>query len=89
MSALLDIRGLSIVHDGPAGQRTLLSGIDLSVGEAETVGIVGESGSGKSMTAKAVMQLLPPRVYARGEIFYDGRELLSAGEKAMAPLRGR
>ena len=89
MTALLDIRGLTVTHDGPLGPRTLLSEIDLGIGEAETVGIVGESGSGKSMTAKAVMQLLPPRVRATGSIRHRGRELLGIGERAMSQLRGR
>ncbi len=89
MTALLEISNLSIVHDGPNGSKTLLSAIDLSVGEAETVGIVGESGSGKSMTAKAVMQLLPPHVAARGSIRFRGEELLGTGERRMGQLRGR
>ncbi|MEQ1768272.1 MAG: ABC transporter ATP-binding protein [Devosia sp.] len=89
MTALLEIDNLSIVHDGPAGTKTILSAVDLSVGEAETVGIVGESGSGKSMTAKAVMNLLPPHVTARGSIRYRGDDLLAAGERRVEQLRGR
>jgi peptide/nickel transport system ATP-binding protein len=85
---ILDIRGLSVTHRAPQGPRRLLSDVDLRVGEAETVGIVGESGSGKSLTAKAVMQLLPPQLSVQGKVLYRGEDLLAAGERRMAALRG-
>ncbi len=88
MTDILDIRQLSILHAGPQGQRTLLSDVELTVGEAETVGIVGESGSGKSLTAKAVMQLLPQQFSVRGEIRYRGENFVAAGERRMTALRG-
>ncbi len=87
-SPLLAIKGLHVVHADRNGPRTILSGIDLDIHAGETVGIVGESGSGKSMTAKAVIGLLPPRVTATGSIRFRGQELLGAGEKAVADLRG-
>jgi peptide/nickel transport system ATP-binding protein len=87
-STLLAIKGLVVTHDDHARSRTLLSGIDLEIREGETVGIVGESGSGKSMTAKAVIGLLPPRVNATGSIRFRGRELIGAKERVMAGLRG-
>jgi peptide/nickel transport system ATP-binding protein len=85
---LLAISNLSVSHADRHGPRAILAGIDLEVHEGETVGIVGESGSGKSMTAKAVMGLLPPRVTARGSIRFRGQELVGAGERAVARLRG-
>ncbi len=85
---LLTIKDLVVTHADHSGPRTILSGIDLDISEGETVGIVGESGSGKSMTAKAVMGLLPPRVTAAGSIRFRGRELVGAGEGAFAKLRG-
>jgi len=87
-AALLSIRNLVVTHADHQGSKTILSGIDLDVHEGETVGIVGESGSGKSMTAKAVIGLLPPRVTAAGSIRFRGRELVGVGEAAMAKLRG-
>lgn len=87
-ATLLSVRGLVVTHADRAGPRTILSGIDLDVHEGETVGIVGESGSGKSMTAKAVMGLLPPRVTASGSIRFRDQELVGAGEAKMASLRG-
>jgi peptide/nickel transport system ATP-binding protein len=88
MSALLEIADLSIAAEAATGPRTILSSVDLVIGEGETVGIVGESGSGKSMTAKAVMGLLPPRVKARGSIRYHGRELLTLSDREMGRIRG-
>jgi peptide/nickel transport system ATP-binding protein len=85
---LLVVDGLTVTHAAPTGPRTILSGVDLVVRRGETVGIVGESGSGKSMTAKAVMGLLPPRLTAGGSIRFRGEELLGLPERQMARLRG-
>jgi peptide/nickel transport system ATP-binding protein len=65
-----------------------VSEFDLFVRRGETVGIVGESGSGKSMTARALIGLLPPGVSARGEVIYAGRNLLELPERALSKLRG-
>ncbi|MGH6880624.1 MAG: ATP-binding cassette domain-containing protein, partial [Hypericibacter sp.] len=68
---LLAIRNLSIAASG----RAITIGTDLHVGRGETVAIVGESGSGKSLTAKAIVRLLPAGVSATGGIVYDGVDL--------------
>src|SRR5262245_59663648 len=52
--------------------RTLVDGVSLTVGAAESVGLVGESGSGKSLTIKAAMRLLPRGLKATGAITFDG-----------------
>jgi peptide/nickel transport system permease protein len=64
--------------------------LSLHVGEAETVGIVGESGCGKTMTAKAILGLLPGggQIQA-GNIYYGGRELTSLSERDLHSIRGR
>ncbi|KAB8192174.1 dipeptide ABC transporter ATP-binding protein [Nonomuraea phyllanthi] len=70
---LLEVRDLTL----RSGQgRVIVSGVDLTVGAGETIGIVGESGSGKSMTARALMGLLPRGVEVSGSVTYQGRELL-------------
>jgi peptide/nickel transport system ATP-binding protein len=68
---------------------TIVSSISLSVRPGETIGIVGESGSGKSMTARAIIGLLPPTVVARGEVLYGERNLLSLRERQWRAIRGR
>ncbi len=81
---ILDIRklGLSI------GKFEILKDVDLNIHEGEVMGLVGESGSGKSMTALAIMQLLPLRARTAGSITFDNRELTNASEEAMCALRG-
>ena len=63
--------------------------ISLSVAPGEIVGLVGASGSGKSLTALAVMGLLPPEVTASGSILLDGRQIVGAAEKDMLVVRGK
>ncbi|CEJ14738.1 Glutathione import ATP-binding protein GsiA [bacterium YEK0313] len=87
MRPLLDIVDLDIAIAG----RPVLRGLSLSVAPGETVALIGESGSGKSMTAAAVMGLLPPgaRIAARSRLSFDGRPLSPGDDAAMRPLRGR
>ena len=75
---VLEIEGLTL--DLPVGgeYRRVLSGIDLTIGQGETIGLVGESGSGKSMTAKAIDRLLPPGARTGGSIRFDGSPLGSS-----------
>src|SRR5699024_3626707 len=56
----------------------------------KTLGIVGESGSGKSVLAQSLMQLnpSPPAYYPKGEILYQGDDLLKASEQKMQWIRG-
>ena len=63
--------------------------LSFSVNEGETVAIVGESGSGKSLTALALMRLLPSNARAEGSIRFAGRDLLALDDKAMRTVRGR
>ena len=61
----------------------------LSLERGESLGLVGESGCGKSMTALAVMGLLPQAARARGRIALEGRNLLDLAEPELCRLRGR
>jgi peptide/nickel transport system ATP-binding protein len=70
-------RGTELVHD---------TGFVLEPGRR--VGLIGESGSGKSMTALAVMGLLPEGLSATGAVRYRGQELLGLRERELARLRG-
>jgi peptide/nickel transport system ATP-binding protein len=86
---LLTVRDLRIESHIGGQPHSIVTGIDLDVAPGETVGIVGESGSGKSMTARALIGLLPGGVAAKGEVRYGGRNLLDLPERALAQLRGR
>jgi len=84
--ALLEVSGLTVRFPTAEPVRNL----SFSVGEGETLAIVGESGSGKSLTALALMQLLPKSARVTdGEIRFDGRDLLALPEKDMRQVRGR
>ncbi len=73
LTPLLEIRDLEISFPAPGGWAPVVRGASLTVGRGEMVGLVGESGSGKTLTALAVLGLVPPpgRV-TRGSILLDG-----------------
>jgi oligopeptide/dipeptide ABC transporter ATP-binding protein len=82
---VLAVRDLTV----RAGGREVVDGVSLRVGEGESVGIVGESGSGKSLTARAVLDLLPPGVgRTGGSVVFRDRELTGLAEPALRRLRG-
>jgi peptide/nickel transport system ATP-binding protein len=81
---VLDVDRLSI----GLGGLPIVRGISFSLRRGGTLGLVGESGSGKSMTALALMGLLPAGARADGAVRLDGEELLRAGEARLCALRG-
>ncbi len=82
---LLSVRDLSVtIHDAP-----ILSDVSFDLAEGEIFGLVGESGSGKSMTALALMQLLPHGARASGAARMAGTDLLGLAERRMCGIRGR
>ncbi len=83
--SLLSVENLQI----SIRRRRVLRGISLAAGAGEVLGVVGESGSGKSMTALAVMGLLPQGVWSDGRIVFDGTDLRTLPERAMCAVRGR
>ena len=91
MQALLEIRGLKTHFKTDDGMVHAVDGVDLSVGEGETLGVVGESGCGKSVTAFSVMRLLPipPAKIVAGEIVFKGRDLLKLSDAEMRSMRAR
>ncbi|MEP9364646.1 ABC transporter ATP-binding protein [Nocardioides sp. CN2-186] len=88
MSALVEVEGLRVSLPGPNGPVTIVDGLDFTVEEGEIFGIAGESGSGKTMSALAMLRLLPPRAIVEGRIAYQGRELLALDNKSMRAVRG-
>ncbi len=86
--ALLDVQDLRIelqTHRGPA---IAVLDIGFSLARGDTVGLVGESGCGKSLTAMALMGLLPEGARVSGSIRLDGQELVGLNERAWSSLRG-
>ncbi|MVA76316.1 ATP-binding cassette domain-containing protein [Auraticoccus sp. F435] len=83
-AALLEVEGLSVAAEG----RPLVGDLRFAVRSGERVGLIGESGSGKSVTALALMGLLPPGLRAGGSVRLAGRELLGAPEAELSRLRG-
>jgi peptide/nickel transport system ATP-binding protein len=91
MSPLLQVSGLTIGYtDADGAAVTLLRGIDLVLNEREVIALVGESGCGKSITAKALLGVLPmpPLRIERGSIRFEGRELVSLSAAEYHALRG-
>jgi peptide/nickel transport system ATP-binding protein len=83
---LLDVRGLSL----SLGDRKLVNRISFHIKRGEMLALVGESGCGKSLTASAVMQLLPSAIKdSEGEILFGGMDLAKAGPRAMRDVRGK
>lgn len=89
-SPLLDIQSLTVQLRTPQGMLTVLDDVSLKLLAGETLGLVGESGCGKSVTALAVMRLLPPKQtrYAAGRVLFEGTDLLALDEASMRRLRG-
>ncbi|HEY7143532.1 MAG TPA: ABC transporter ATP-binding protein [Streptosporangiaceae bacterium] len=86
---LLRISGLSVELSGYRQSGTLVSDVDLEVGQNETVGVVGETGSGKSSLILAVLNLLPRGMrVAGGQVRYRGQDLLSLPADDVRKLRG-
>lgn len=87
---LLDIRDLRMDLPGPRRERRLvLRDVAVSVSEGEAVGLVGESGSGKSMTARAVLQLLPAGARTTGTVRFRGTDVLTMSRGRLQELRAR
>ncbi len=85
---LLEVNNLSISFPGAHGDVKIVDDVSFTVREGETMGLVGESGCGKSITAMAIMGLLPPTAKFEGSIMFEGRDLLKLSDKERNALRG-
>ena len=83
---LLEVSSLTVTSpDGVARVKN----VSFSVAPGERLGLIGESGSGKSLTAFAIVGLLPAGLAATGNILLDGLQVVGAPENRLVPLRGR
>jgi peptide/nickel transport system ATP-binding protein len=87
-SPLLEVTDLSVTLPTAHGRRAALRGVSFTLERGGTLGLVGESGCGKSMTALALMGLLPDGAQRAGSIRFDGQELTALDDVAMGALRG-
>jgi peptide/nickel transport system ATP-binding protein len=82
---LLEIDSLSLA----IGATPILKNVSVQVAAGEILGLVGASGSGKSMTALAIMRLLPAMSELTGTIRFRGEALTDKDPRAMQKVRGR
>lgn len=87
---LLDVENLTVEFKSGGSTMKAVNGVNLQLNKKETLGIVGESGSGKSVTATALMRLIPspPGKITDGKIMFNGRDLVKLSEKDMRDVRG-
>jgi len=88
--ALLQVHDLRVEFKTRRGTAMVLNGVDLAVHRGETLCVVGESGCGKSMTALALLRLIPspPGRISAGQVLFGGEDLLQASEERMRQVRG-
>ena len=85
----LEIKDLCVDFHTGAGTVQAVRGVSFTLQAGRTLALVGESGSGKSVTGRAMLGLLPGNAAARGQILYDGKNILSLSDAQMCPIRGK
>lgn len=86
---LLRLEGLSVTFADEDRLLPAVQDLRLDLPAAAITCLVGESGCGKSLTARAILRLMPPQARLGGRILYRGEDLLSLPEARMRSLRGR
>jgi len=88
---VLELDDLTVRFRLKRGDLTAVNGVSFGISRGETFGLVGESGSGKSVTARAIMRLIPqpPGEIERGRILFEGENVLDKSDAEMRELRGR
>ena len=87
---LLEVKNLEVQFKSGSIVTKAVNDVSFSLGSNENIGIVGESGSGKSVTATSIMKLIPspPGKISKGEILYQGENIVKKNEKEMRKIRG-
>ena len=87
-ASLLEVNDLRVTLATPRGPVEALRGVSFTLERGATLGLIGESGCGKSMTALALMGLLPEGAMLSGSVRFDGRELTTLHEDKLCEVRG-
>jgi len=89
-SKLVRVRDLSVDFHSSGQTTNAVKRVSFSIGRGETVALVGESGSGKTVSALSILRLLPypSASHPSGEIYFEGRNLLTTAEPEMRAIRG-
>ena len=89
--AVLELEDVTVRFRLRRGDLTAVNGVSFAIARGETFGLVGESGSGKSVTARAIMRLIPhpPGEIQSGRILFEGADVLDKSDAEMRALRGR
>ncbi len=87
---ILEVKNLKVHFETFEGTAQVLDGVSFHLDKGDTLGLVGETGCGKSITAKAILQLLPipPAHIASGEILFEGRNTLEMDDVEIQQIRG-
>ena len=88
-NSILNIKNLTISFGNKKSNVEVVHGISLHINKNEILGVVGESGSGKSVTAMAILGLLPEKnTFLEGEILFNKKDLLKDSKNNVRKLRG-
>ena len=86
---LLEVKGLKVEFGSKKTGLTAVDDVSFSIDEREILGLVGESGCGKTMTALAILKLVPfPGKIVKGEVFLKGKNILNLEERQLSKIRG-
>ena len=85
---LIEVDNLRVRLNTSRGPADAVRGVSFSLARGETLGLIGESGCGKSVTAMALMGLLPESAVISGSVRLDGQELVGLAESGYCQLRG-